>query len=75
MDCRTKVQGKAFQMKPVNKKLILLLILVLLVNMLLPNMSALAAEKNNFVIPSKMSNAGKEYILSPGFPGFYSNIM
>lgn len=59
-------------MRSFKKKLSLLLVLVLLVNMLLPGMSALAAEANNSVVPSEPSNASNEHTLSPGF---YSNIL
>jgi hypothetical protein len=40
--------------------------------MLLPGMSALAAEANNSVVPTELSNASNEHILSPGF---YNNIL
>lgn len=66
MDYITKVQGEVFQMKSVKKKLSLLLVLVLLVNMLLPGMSALAVEGNNSVVLSELNNASSEHtLLSP----------
>lgn len=49
-------------MKSIKQKLSIILVLILLVNILLPDMSALAAEANNSVAPSELGNARDELV-------------
>ena len=52
-------------MKSIKNKLIFLLVLVLLINLLLPGMSAFAAETNDFVIPGDLNKKSTHTLFSP----------
>jgi len=65
-ELRNKSARGGIHMRSIKQKLSIILVLVLLVNILLPGMNALAAEANNSVAPSELGNASDEYtLLSP----------